>query len=98
MIPSVSPTVPIAEAVSNMHVRSGRDSAMLMIMAPWHNPFTPEIDEGYERAKAEAMSETVIDYWIPDEDENPDPPYDYPEDDPFDATEWERENLKQTSL
>jgi len=72
---------------------------MLMIMAPWHNPFTPEIDEGYERAKAEALSEQVIDYWIPDEDEEPDPPYDYSgEITPFDSEAWERENLKTTAL
>lgn len=41
----------------------------------------------------------VIDYWIPDEDEEePDPPYDYSEDDPFDSEAWERENLKTTAL
>ena len=70
---------------------------MLMIMAPWHDPFKPVIDEGYERAKAEALSETTIDYWIPD-DEIPDPPYDYSEEDSFDLEAWERENLKTTAL
>lgn len=75
------------------------EQEMLMIMAPWHNPFQPVIDEEYERAKAEALSEQVIDYWIQDEDEEPDPPYDYSEEiTPFDSEAWERENLKTTAL
>ena len=37
MIPSVSPTVPIADAVSNRQVMSGRDSTVLMTIAPMTN-------------------------------------------------------------
>ena len=73
---------------------------LIDILVPGYDPFKIMglTEDDYQRAKEAELSEQVIDYLIPDEDEIPDPPYDYSGDDPFDATEWERENLKQTSL